>query len=108
MAAAAAAAEIAAELLLTVAVALLFVRSGSGVALPPVATADTVVGIMNLTLQTTELLEASGAAVGTAGVQLITAAGGKPAMLQVAAEALSGPRLVQVKLPLTALPTAAP
>ncbi len=108
IAAAAAAAAIAAGVLPTIAAALLFLRSGSGVALPPVAVAVTVVGMMKLALQTTEPPATREVAVGTDGVQLMVAAAGKPVMLQVAAEALLGPRLLQVKLPFTVLPTAAP
>ena len=87
------------------ALAVLVVVSGSGVELAAVAVADTgVAGITKLTLQTTALPEGS-EVTGTDGVQLIVAAGGKPAMLQLAAMALSVPPLVQVKLPVTVLPT---
>ena len=58
-------------------------------------------------MQATALPEAKGAEVGTTGVQLITAAAGKPVIPQLAAMALSGPPLVQVKLPVTVLPTSA-
>ena len=53
------------------------------------------------------LPEGRGVAVGTAGVQLTVAPGGRPLMEHVAARAGFGPLLVQVNVPLTVVPAVA-
>lgn len=87
--------------------AALLAGFGSAALLPAVTLADTLplAGIVKDALQTITLPEASALAVGTAGVQVTTAAAGNPAMLHVAAVAALGPLFVQVKVPLAVLPT---
>ena len=77
--------------------------------LPAVTVPDTLplAGAVKLTWQTMEDPLTNGAVVGTVGVQVTVAEGGNPAMSQVAATAVLGPLLVQVKLPVTGLPAVA-